>query len=137
MAQAYDMRDAMFTTKALVDSLELHSEKIEKIKNMLTSIVEQTNLLPLNAAIEAARAGDHGKGFAVVADEVRKLSEQSKEAAKEIETMLDRIKVETKKYRNPWNIVQENSLMARHITILQNARFAQLTSLWNKCFLKC
>ncbi|MGG3999748.1 methyl-accepting chemotaxis protein [Anoxybacillus kestanbolensis] len=59
--------------------------------------MEQTNLLALNAAIEAARVGDHGKGFAVVADEVRKLSEQSKEAAKEIETMLDRIKVETKK----------------------------------------
>lgn len=72
-------------------------EKIEKIKNMITAIVEQTNLLALNAAIEAARAGDHRKGFAVVADEVRKLSEQSKEAAKEIETMLDRIKVETRK----------------------------------------
>lgn len=96
-AQAHDMRDAMFTTKALVDSLEHHSEKIEKITNVITAIAEQTNLLALNAAIEAARAGDHGKGFAVVADEVRKLSEQSKEAAKEIEAMLDRIKMETKK----------------------------------------
>ncbi|WP_241738403.1 methyl-accepting chemotaxis protein [Anoxybacillus flavithermus] len=72
-------------------------EKIEKIKNMITAIMEQTNLLALNAAIEVARVGDHGKGFAVLVDEVRKLSEQSKEAAKEIETMLDRIKVETKK----------------------------------------
>ncbi|MGG6431810.1 methyl-accepting chemotaxis protein [Anoxybacillus sp. D401a] len=96
-SQANEVRTAMFTTKTLVESLERHSEKIGKITNVITTIAEQTNLLALNAAIEAARAGDHGKGFAVVADEVRKLSEQSKEAAKEIETMLDRIKMETKK----------------------------------------
>ncbi|KIQ93270.1 hypothetical protein LH47_02646 [Anoxybacillus thermarum] len=95
--QASDMRDAMFTTKTLVESLQQHSEKIGKITNVITAIAEQTNLLALNAAIEAARAGEHGKGFTVVADEVRKLSEQSKEAAKEIETMLDQIKIGTKK----------------------------------------
>ncbi|MED0657876.1 methyl-accepting chemotaxis protein [Anoxybacillus ayderensis] len=96
-AQAADMRDAMFTTKTLVESLQQRSEKIGKITNVITAIAEQTNLLALNAAIEAARAGEHGKGFTVVAHEVRKLSEQSKEAAKEIETMLDQIKVETKR----------------------------------------
>ncbi|KFZ42159.1 methyl-accepting chemotaxis protein [Anoxybacillus flavithermus] len=95
--QASDMRDAMFTTKTLVESLQQHSETIGKITNVITAIAEQTNLLALNAAIEAARAGEHGKGFTVVADEVRKLSEQSKEAAKEIEMMLDQIKIRTKK----------------------------------------
>ncbi|WP_035019596.1 methyl-accepting chemotaxis protein [Anoxybacillus flavithermus] len=94
--QAHELHDAMFTTKTLVESLQQHSETIEKITNVITAIAEQTNLLALNAAIEAARAGEHGKGFTVVAHEVRKLSEQSKEAAKEIETMIDQIKIETK-----------------------------------------
>ncbi|CUA80598.1 methyl-accepting chemotaxis protein [Anoxybacillus suryakundensis] len=95
--QANEVRVAMFTTKTLVESLESHSETIGKITNVITTIAEQTNLLALNAAIEAARAGEHGKGFTVVADEVRKLSEQSKDAAKEIEMMLEKIKIETKK----------------------------------------
>ncbi|MBB6176823.1 methyl-accepting chemotaxis protein [Anoxybacillus tengchongensis] len=95
--QANEVRVAMFTTKTLVESLESHSETIGKITNVITAIAEQTNLLALNAAIEAARAGEHGKGFTVVADEVRKLSEQSKDAAKEIEMMLEKIKIETKK----------------------------------------
>lgn len=95
--QANEVRTAMFTTKTLVESLESYSETIGKITSVITAIAEQTNLLALNAAIEAARAGEHGKGFTVVADEVRKLSEQSKDAAKEIEMMLDKIKIETKK----------------------------------------
>ncbi|MCX8003144.1 MAG: HAMP domain-containing methyl-accepting chemotaxis protein [Anoxybacillus mongoliensis] len=95
--QANEVRAAMLATKTLVESLESRSETIGKITNVITAIAEQTNLLALNAAIEAARAGEHGKGFTVVADEVRKLSEQSKDAAKEIEMMLEKIKIETKK----------------------------------------
>ncbi|WLD57238.1 methyl-accepting chemotaxis protein [Salinispirillum sp. LH 10-3-1] len=109
ISEVHQMARGVNEAATTINTLANDFEQIRHVLEVISNIAEQTNLLALNAAIEAARAGEHGRGFAVVADEVRNLAQRSRGATEEIQNIIDGLLTNTDKAQQMMTAEQQRS----------------------------
>lgn len=123
-----EIGDSVSNTNSEIDGLKLLSDNIGQILTAISSIAEQTNLLALNAAIEAARAGEAGRGFAVVADEIRKLAEQTNKETNKISDLIATIQGRVDKVKTGGMAVQEKVKIGEDLSKSSIGNVEQITN---------
>lgn len=106
------LNDQLDSSAKAIEQVNIDSEAIQTVTKMIDEIAEQTNLLALNAAIEAARAGEQGRGFAVVADEVRTLAHRTQTSVKDVVTIIEQLKSST---NNAVNLMSQSQVNANQV----------------------
>ncbi|MBM7649479.1 methyl-accepting chemotaxis protein [Bacillus ectoiniformans] len=132
VTQMTEINETVNGLAEVVKGLGNRSKEIGQIVNAITDIAAQTNLLALNAAIEAARAGEHGKGFAVVADEVRKLAEESAQSAQQISNLITDTQTETTRAVHSMNVATEKVEEGIEVVNMAGMSFERIQSSINE-----
>jgi len=123
-----ELSDSISTSQQLSNQLAEYSDNIEQVLSVITGVAEQTNLLALNAAIEAARAGEQGRGFAVVADEVRTLASRTQESTSEIKTMIEQIQNSSNQVQKAMNESKDKAFSCVENTEIANQALGNISN---------
>lgn len=126
VAEIKQLYDNMQTTKSSLETLAHDVASIDSVLDVINGIAEQTNLLALNAAIEAARAGEQGRGFAVVADEVRSLAQRTQQSTQEIQKIIERLQSGTHDSVNHMTVSAEKAEAASEFSTNAGSAFEKI-----------